>query len=192
MLKDLHIKNYALIDTIQLSFDEGLTIITGETGAGKSILLGGLELVRGKRAQQGLLKNISQKSVVETSFCINNYQLNKFFEQNDLDFEKETIIRRELLPNGKSRAFVNDTPVRLEILNLLTENLIDIHSQHQTLELNNKNLQFNLLDAVADNYELINDYKLDYQKYNKLNLTMNDLSEKLKNANNELAYKQFQ
>ncbi len=192
MLNNLYIKNYALIDKINLSFDKGLTIITGETGAGKSILLGGLELIRGKRAQQGLLKNTDEKSVVEASFDINKYGLQTFFHLNDLDFEKNTIIRRELLPNGKSRAFVNDTPVRLEQLNALSEKLLDIHSQHQTLELNRKSFQFELLDAVSGNQDLLMSYQKDYKRYNTVKKQLQDLSVKLMYAEKELEYKKFQ
>jgi DNA repair protein RecN (Recombination protein N) len=192
MLKELHIKNYALIQKIDLDFEAGLTIITGETGAGKSILLGGLELVRGKRAQQGLLKNPDEKSVVEAMFDVEKYHLKKFFQTEDLDYESQTIIRRELLPGGKSRAFVNDTPVRLDSLVNLTEKLIDIHSQHQTLELNQKEYQFALLDAVSKNEKLLNSYKAEYQQYKSLNANLSELKSKLDSAEKELEYKNFQ
>jgi len=192
MLKNLYIKNYALIDKINLSFDKGLTIITGETGAGKSILLGGLELVRGTRAQQGLLKNTAEKSVVEAVFEIKNYSLQTFFEQEDIDYEPETIIRRELLPSGKSRAFINDTPARLDVMNKLTDNLLDIHSQHQTLELTRKDFQFDLLDAVAGNGSLLKAYKAGYQKYTQTKKELQELSVKLMYAEKELEYKKFQ
>ena len=192
MLQNLYIRNYALIDKIILSFDKGLTIITGETGAGKSILLGGLELVRGKRAQQGLLKDASQKSIVEATFNIAPYHLQALFEAEDLDYEPETIIRRELLPNGKSRAFVNDSPARLESLNRLAVKLLDIHSQHQTLELNEKAFQFELLDAVSGNSNLLNSYRIDYQKYKELKQDLQELSVKLMYAEKELAYKKHQ
>ncbi len=192
MLQNLYIKNYALIDKINLSFKPGLTIITGETGAGKSILLGGLELIRGKRTQQGLLKDQQQKSIVEATFDIEKYQLQKLFEQEDLDYEPETIIRRELLPNGKSRAFVNDSPARLDSLNRLSEALLDIHSQHQTLELNQKSFQFDLIDAVAGNEKLLNTYGNAYQKYIALKKQLQELSVKLMYAEKELDYKKFQ
>ena len=192
MLQNLYIKNYALIDKINLSFDKGLTIITGETGAGKSILLGGLELIRGKRAQQGLLKDASQKSIVEATFNIAPYHLQNIFESNDLDYEPETIIRRELLPNGKSRAFINDSPARLESLSHLTTKLLDIHSQHQTLELNEKSFQFELLDAVSNNTDLLKSYQSDYQKYKMLKKDLQALSVKLMYAEKELSYKKHQ
>ena len=192
MLQNLYIKNYALIDKINLSFDKGLTIITGETGAGKSILLGGLELIRGKRAQQGLLKDASQKSIVEATFDISAYHLQNIFESEDLDYEPETIIRRELLSNGKSRAFVNDSPARLESLTRLTGKLLDIHSQHQTLELNEKPFQYELLDAVSDNSDLLKRYQSDYQKYKILKQDLQEFSVKLMYAEKELSYKKHQ
>ena len=192
MLKNLYIKNYALIDKIKLSFDKGLTIITGETGAGKSILIGGLDLIRGTRAQQGLLKNTAEKSVVEAVFEVENYGLQPFFEQEDIDYEPETIIRRELLPNGKSRAFINDTPVRLEGMQKLSNKLLDIHSQHQTLELTRKEFQFDLLDAVAGNQALLKSYRAGYQKYITTKKELQELSLKLMYAEKELEYKKFQ
>jgi len=192
MLKHLEIKNYALIEHIELDFDKGLTIITGETGAGKSILLGGMELILGKRAQQGLLKNKERKSVVEGQFYIENYALENFFDRHSLDYEKDTFIRRELLPGGKSRAFVNDTPVKLEVLSNLTKKLIDIHSQHQTLELNKKEFQFDLLDAVAETEKEIKEYQAYLKRYNKLNTEIKSLQDKLQNAKEELQYKSFQ
>ena len=192
MIQNLYIKNYALIDKINLSFGPGLTIITGETGAGKSILLGGLELVRGKRAQQGLLKNADDKSIVEATFDIKNYHLQPLFDQENMDYEPESIFRRELLPNGKSRAFVNDTPARLESLNKLSEHLLDIHSQHQTLELNQKSFQYELVDAIAGNQKLLETYQNNYQKYLELKKQLQELSVKLMYAEKELDYKKFQ
>lgn len=192
MLQNLYIKNYALIDKVNLLFGNGLTIITGETGAGKSILLGGLELIRGKRTQQGLLKDISAKSIVEATFILDNNHLKNSFDKNNLDYEQETIIRRELLPNGKSRAFVNDTPVRLEVLNDLTYQLLDIHSQHQTLELTQKSFQFDLLDAVSDNKILLKTYSAYFEKYQQIKKQLQELSVKLMYAEKELEYKKFQ
>ena len=136
MLTSLSIKNYALIDNLQVDFNNGFSIITGETGAGKSILLGGLSLILGKRADLSSLKNKTQKCIIEAVFNVSNYNLKALFETEDLDYETQTIIRREILPSGKSRAFVNDTPVTLNSLQILGVRLIDIHSQHQTLQLN--------------------------------------------------------
>ncbi len=192
MLKHFEIKNYALIDHVELEFDKGLTIITGETGAGKSILLGGMELILGKRARQGLLKNPDKKSIVEAEFDVQKYRLKNLFENNELDYEDDTFIRRELLPGGKSRAFVNDSPVRLESLAMLTEKLIDIHSQHQTLELNKKEFQFDLIDSLANNESLLNEYKIGLKLYKKLKNELDELKNKLETAHQELEYKSFQ
>ena len=148
MLTKLHIKNYAIIENLDVDFVTGLTTITGETGAGKSILLGGLSLVLGKRVDLSNIK-IQQKSVIESVFNLDMYNLKSFFERNDLEYDKETIIRREILPSGKSRAFVNDSPVSLSILLELGTRLIDIHSQHATLSITKNDFQFDIIDALA-------------------------------------------
>ena len=192
MLKHLEIKNYALIEHIELDFEKGLVIITGETGAGKSILLGGMELILGKRAQQGLLKNKEKKSIVEGQFAIKNYHLQEFFDHNMLDYEEDTYIRRELLPGGKSRAFINDTPVKLETLSALSKKLIDIHSQHQTLELNNKEFQFELVDAVANTHHDLQEFKKKLKNFRSLEQEIESLQQKLQTAEEELQYKSFQ
>ncbi|MCB0376665.1 MAG: AAA family ATPase, partial [Sinomicrobium sp.] len=155
MLTSLSIKNYTLIDDIRVRFGSGLSIITGETGAGKSILLGGLSLILGKRADPGALKNKDEKCVVEAEFAIAAYHLNDFFAAQDIDFDEKTIVRREILPGGKSRAFVNDTPVTLNTLSLLAGKLIDIHSQHETLQLKDDDFQFEIIDAIASNATLL-------------------------------------
>ena len=170
MLTHLSIKNFALIDSLQVEFDKGLTIITGETGAGKSILLGGLALILGKRADLSSLKNKERKCVIEAEFAIQHYKLSPFFTENDLDYDDETIIRREILPSGKSRAFINDVPVRLGVLQKLGEQLIDIHSQHQTLELTDDQFQFQVIDTLATVSEEVGNYQKqlsDYQKGKK-------------------------
>ena len=149
MLSDLSIKNYALIDNLQVQFDSGFTSITGETGAGKSVLLGGLALVLGKRVDFSHINDLSKKCIIEASFNVESFNLKSFFENNDLDFEFLTILRREILPSGKSRAFINDSPVNLSLLNALGEKLIDIHSQQQTQELTNDDFQFQVLDALS-------------------------------------------
>lgn len=151
MLTALYIKNYALIDELNVQFNNGLTIITGETGAGKSILLGGLGLVLGKRADLSQVKHTDEKCIIEATFDIANYDLKPVFESLDLDYELQTIIRREILPSGKSRAFINDTPVTLENLVALSDYLIDIHSQHQTLQVTQDEYQFTVIDALAEN-----------------------------------------
>ena len=155
MLASLSISNFALIDKLGIDFSDGFSIITGETGAGKSILLGALGLVLGKRADLTSLKNKEEKCVIEAHFQIANYNLQAFFDSNDLDYEDETIIRREILPSGKSRAFINDSPVNLQELQDLSVFLIDIHSQHQTQELSEELFQFQIIDSVAENQDNI-------------------------------------
>jgi DNA repair protein RecN (Recombination protein N) len=186
MLTNLSIKNYALIESLSVNFKDKLSIITGETGAGKSILLGALGLVLGKRADSTTLKNKEVKCVIEGQFSISNYSLEDFFQENDLDFEKETIIRREILPSGKSRAFINDTPTTLQVLNLLSEKLIDVHSQHQTLQLSDVSFQFQILDAKANNSAKIESYKRGLIVYKKL---LKELKELIKSQ--KLAQEQF-
>ena len=159
MLQSLVIKNYALINDIKVDFKEGLTIITGETGAGKSILLGALSLLLGKRADLSSSMDSSKKCIIEGQFSIKQYNLKGFFKNNDLDFEVDTIIRRELLPSGKSRAFINDTPVTLSVLSTLGSRLIDIHSQHETLQLLSDSFQFYILDSLANTSETLQEYK---------------------------------
>ncbi len=159
MLLSLSIKNYALIESLETDFSNHFSVITGETGAGKSILLGALGLVLGNRADLTSLKDKEKKCIIEAQFSISNYNLQSFFEENDMDYEDKTIIRREILPSGKSRAFVNDSPVNLQELQELGEMLLDIHSQHQTRELTEENYQIDILDAVANNGEWVTSYQ---------------------------------
>ncbi len=168
MLVALSIKNYALIENLSVNFKDKLSIITGETGAGKSVLLGALGLVLGKRADSSTLKETSKKCIIEAQFSISDYNLISFFENNDLDFEKETILRREILPSGKSRAFINDTPTTLNVLQSLSEQLIDIHSQHQTLQLADVNFQFHILDALVHNTAKLTSYSNGLKLYHQL------------------------
>ncbi|HAS19670.1 MAG TPA: DNA repair protein RecN, partial [Flavobacteriaceae bacterium] len=165
MLTHLKIKNFALIEELEASFSSGMTCITGETGAGKSILLGGLSLVLGKRADLSSLFNPTQKCVVEASFNICSYALRPLFEDLDLDYEEETVVRREILPQGKSRAFVNDTPVTLAALEELSRYLIDIHSQNDTATLLESDYQFQVLDALAKNQKPLSDYQHTLSEY---------------------------
>jgi len=165
LLSSISIKNYALINELHIDFSSGLSIITGETGAGKSILLGALGLVLGNRAELSTLKNTTKKCVVEAVVGIDKYNLKDFFETEDIDYEPNTILRREILPSGKSRAFVNDTPVTLSVLTLLRARLIDVHSQHQTLQVSDQQFQFQLLDAVASNDSNLTSYKSELEKY---------------------------
>jgi DNA repair protein RecN (Recombination protein N) len=169
VLTNLSIKNYALIENLSVNFKDNLSIITGETGAGKSILLGALGLVLGKRADSTTLKDAENKCIIEAQFSIGNYNLISFFKENDIDFETETIIRREILPSGKSRAFINDTPTTLQVLLALSELLIDVHSQHQTLALADVNFQFQIIDALANNAAKIESYKRGLLLFNKIN-----------------------
>ena len=166
MLKSLSIKNYALIDDLSVRFNNGLSIITGETGAGKSILVGGLSLILGKRADISVVKDVSKKCIIEVVFDVGNYNLKTIFNENEIDYETETIIRREILPSGKSRAFINDSPVNLNQLSTISSTIIDIHSQHQTLELTQNNFQFEVIDSISNNINRIEDYKNCLDLYN--------------------------
>ena len=175
MITSLSIKNYALIDTLHVDFNGGLSIITGETGAGKSILLGGLSLILGKRADLNSLKDSTQKCVIEAVFDISDYNLKALFRAEDFDYESQTIIRREILPSGKSRAFVNDSPVNLNSLQLLGARLIDIHSQHQTLELTSNEFQFQIIDAIAKHDGVLQNYKDLLKAYKTLQIELKEL-----------------
>ncbi len=165
MIQSLSINNFALIEKLHIDFSSGFSIITGETGAGKSILLGALGMVLGKRADLTSLKNKDEKCIIEAHFHISNYNLRHFFESNDLDYEEITILRREVLPSGKSRAFINDTPVNLQELQELSDYLIDVHSQHQTQELSENSYQFQIIDAVAANGNLIEKYSANLKQF---------------------------
>ncbi len=191
MLSELSIKNYALIDTLEVQFDSGFTSITGETGAGKSILLGGLALVLGKRVDFSNINDPNQKCIIEASFNIENFNLKPFFEDNDLDFETLTILRREILPSGKSRAFVNDSPVNLAVLAELGGQLIDIHSQQQTQELTNDDFQFQIIDALAKNSADIETYQQLLKSYKSTQKQLSDLIASKLQAEKEQDYQSF-
>jgi len=188
LLTQLSINNYALINHLSIDFSSGLSIITGETGAGKSILLGALGLVLGNRADLSSLKDTSTKCIVEAKVAISNYNLQDFFTSVDLDYEAETIIRREILPSGKSRAFVNDTPVTLNILNELRSKLIDVHSQHQTMQLSDASFQFEILDALAKNTDRIASYKRGFIQLGSLKKELLSLETSQKEANKQYDY----
>ncbi|MDP6922871.1 MAG: AAA family ATPase, partial [Lutibacter sp.] len=188
MLTNLSIENYALIEKLRVDFKDNLSVITGETGAGKSILLGALGLVLGKRADATTLKKADKKCVIEAGFSIDNYQLDAFFKENDLDFDSQTIIRREILPSGKSRAFINDTPATLQVLQSLGERLVDIHSQHQTLQLSNTDFQFEILDALAGNAERVESYRRGLTLFRALNKELAQLKERQQAAQEQEAY----
>ena len=191
MITSLKISNYALIEHLDISFDSGMTCITGETGAGKSILMGGLGLVLGKRADMSVLKDNQKKCVIEASFLIDKYNLQDFFEASGLDYEAETLLRREIIPTGKSRAFINDTPVNLDTLVRLSEVLIDVHSQLENQSLFKNEYQFLVLDAIAGNQETLKAYKNKLSEYQ----TTQKEYEHLKSLNEEAAkiqdYNQF-
>lgn len=191
MITSLSIKNYALIDNLQVDFNGGLSIITGETGAGKSILLGGLSLILGKRADLNSLKDTTQKCIVEAVFDVSHYNLESLFDAEDFDYETQTIIRREILPSGKSRAFVNDSPVNLASLQLLGERLVDIHSQHQTLQLTSNDFQFQVIDALANNDELLQSYATELKAYKKLQKELQELHDFQAEAIKEHDYNSF-
>lgn len=191
MLTSLSIKNYALIDNLQVNFNDGLSIITGETGAGKSILLGGLSLILGKRADLSSLKDNTQKCIIEAVFNVANYNLKSLFETEDFDYEAQTIIRREILPSGKSRAFVNDSPVNLNSLQLLGERLIDVHSQHQTLQLTSNDFQFQVIDALANNTSVLEDYSIELKGFKNLKKELKALLDFQAEAIKEQDYNAF-
>ena len=191
MITSLSIKNYALIEKLSIDFSKGFSIITGETGAGKSIILGAIGLVLGKRADLTSLKNKEEKCVIEAHFEISKYNLIPFFEENDLDYENETIIRREILPSGKSRAFINDSPVNLQELQELSLFLIDIHSQQQTQELSDENVQFEIIDAIANNKETILEYQAVLKSYKSDKSKLNSLLKKQSESKKEQEYNTF-
>ncbi|MCS4303575.1 DNA repair protein RecN [Chryseobacterium sp. BIGb0232] len=190
MLSRIYIKNFALIDTLDVSLNNGLQVITGETGAGKSIILGALRLILGERADVKSISKAEEKSVVETEFALNN-QFKKFFIENDLDYELQTIIRREILPSGKSRAFINDVPVTLDILKELSSQLIDIHSQFETSNLFTSEYQFKIIDGLSENKKIIDDYQQAFSAFQNLNTLLKKLKTQLSETNKESDYKDF-
>jgi DNA repair protein RecN (Recombination protein N) len=192
MLVKLYVQNYALIKDLDVELEDGLTIITGETGAGKSILLGALSLILGTRADSSVLLKKNEKCVVEGTFRIENYDLSEFFASNELDYESVTILRREINPAGKSRAFINDTPVTINLLKELGDRLIDIHSQHQTLMLHDNSFQLNVIDSFAGTSKLKDEYKLVYKNYRMLSREFDELAEKADRNKADLEYFQFQ
>lgn len=191
MIVSLSIENFALIEKLSVRFSDGFSVITGETGAGKSILLGALGLVLGKRADLSSLKNKEEKCIIEAHFQLKNYNLKSFFDDNDLDYEEETIIRREILPSGKSRAFINDTPVNLNELQELSNFLIDIHSQHQTQELSEDGVQFQIIDSVASNEVILNEFCIQLKEYKKIKSEIKLKRELLLSFSKEQDYNSF-
>ncbi|MGA0373396.1 MAG: DNA repair protein RecN [Flavobacteriaceae bacterium] len=191
MITSLKISNYALIEYLDISFDKGMTCITGETGAGKSILMGGLGLVLGKRADLSVLKDNKKKCVIEASFLIGKYNLKDFFDEAGLDYEEETLLRREIIPNGKSRAFINDTPVNLDLLGCLSEVLIDVHSQLENQSLFKNEYQFLVLDAIAGNQEILKNYQNKLREYQNAKREYDHLNQLNEDAVKIQDYNQF-
>ena len=193
MIKQLHISNYALIDKLDIPFADGLTIITGETGAGKSIILGALSLILGERADSKAIRDTSAKTVVEATFDIGGYHLEPFFKTNDIDWDKhECLIRRELSPTGRSRAFVNDTPVALTVLRELTTQLLDIHSQHSNMLLSQPAYQLSILDSIAGNSELLNNYRTAYKSYREAVKALDETQRAMEQLRQNEDYIRFQ
>ena len=178
MLQSIHIQNYALIESLDIDFHSGFSVITGETGAGKSIILGAIGLLVGQRADIKAIKTGATKCIVEARFNVSSYQLESFFEAHDLEYDgEECILRRELLASGKSRAFINDTPASLAQMKELGEKLIDVHSQHQNLLLNQENFQLNVLDILAHDEKELQAYKELYSEYKKVSRELSDILE---------------
>jgi DNA repair protein RecN (Recombination protein N) len=192
MLQSIYIQNYALINELEIDFNKGLNIITGETGAGKSILLGALSLILGQRADTSVLKDKSKKCFVEAQFYIQKYNLKYFFSDNDIDYDDLTTIRREITNNGKSRAFINDTPVNLSVLKNLSDSLIDIHSQHENLLLGDDHFQLGLVDSFANHSGLLDNYKTKLEVCNALKSEYNNILNNADKAKSDLDYLQFQ
>ena len=191
MLREIKINNYALIDSIEMSFKPGMTSITGETGAGKSIILGGLSLVLGSRVDNSKIINKNIKCFVEAVFDIGEYNLKSFFDQNSLDYEKQTILRREVIPSGKSRAFINDTPVNLDILSKLGNSLIDVHSQHNNLNLLDNNFKYLILDSLANNEKLVLDYKKEYNDLKEIEIEIEKFEKNKLNLDEQSDYNKY-
>lgn len=191
LITSLKILNYALIDNLDISFTDGLSCITGETGAGKSILMGGLSLVLGKRADLNVLKDPNKKCVIEATFYIDNYSLRDFFDEAQIDYQKETLLRREIIPSGKSRAFINDSPVTLEKINRLSDFLIDVHSQNENQTLFKDEYQFLVLDALAKNDILLNEYNKNLIEFNVTKKIYDELLLKSHSLKQESDYNKF-
>lgn len=192
MLNRLVIQNYALIDNLDISFSKDLNILTGETGAGKSIILGALSLLLGQRAESKYFYNQQKKCVIEGIFQVREFHLSDFFSDNDLDYDAETVLRREISSDGKSRAFINDTPVNLTTLRQMGEKLIDIHSQHATIEINDEAFQLNVLDIVAGHQPLLEKYKQTFKTHQKTVAKLKDLIAESQQSKADQNYFQFQ
>ena len=192
MLKRLYISNYALIDRLEINFQSGLTIVTGETGAGKSILLGALSLILGERAETKAVRDTSQKTIVEATMSICGYGLQQMFEQADIDYDDECIMRREVAPNGRSRAFVNDTPVSLAFMREVATHLVDIHSQHSNMLLADPQFQLSIIDSLANNASLRQQYNQKFIEFEKTQRLLKITTEEYEKERAEEDYIRFQ
>jgi DNA repair protein RecN (Recombination protein N) len=192
MIKHLLVENYALIDKLDIAFEEGLTVITGETGAGKSIMLGALALILGQRADTQVLMHKDRKCIIEGTFSLDNISITDLFEKYQLDYDALTCFRREITPQGKSRAFVNDTPVNLNVMKELAERLIDIHSQHQTLLIGESSFQFDVVDSFARNFEAVNAFRGAFREWQKQKEFIEELEAREKRSRADLDYFRFQ
>lgn len=192
MIQRLHIRNYAIIEELSIDFSPGLTIITGETGAGKSILLGALGLIMGRRADIKSLYNLESKCTIEAHFDVGRYDLKAFFEEHDLDYDTQLVVRREITPSGKSRAFVNDTPTTLNVLQDLSSSLIDLHQQFDNLDIHKISFQLRLLDALAENRELLSRYQQGYVAYRRNCRQLEECLEQQQSASKEFDFLSFQ
>ena len=191
MLKSLSIKNYLLIDELSVSFNNGFTVITGETGAGKSILVGGISLILGKRADLSVNRDKSQKCIIEGVFDIGSYNLKSIFDKQELDYDTETILRREISSSGKSRAFINDSPVNLGQLSAIGSKIIDIHSQYQNLEILEDDFQFNILDIISNNNSNVLEYENLLQSYKTKKIDLDSFVDERKNLIQSIDYNRF-
>ena len=192
MIKNIHIRNYALIDKTDIELEKGFTIITGETGAGKSILLGAIGLTLGQRADVAAIMDKSRKCVVEITYNVVGYDLQRWFVDNDLDYDDFVVVRRELMADGKSRAFINDTPVNNKVLKEFGSFLIDVHSQHQSLLIGQPEYQLEILDAFCGNQSLLKDYKVKYARRQGVLAELNFVKQKAREAAQEEDYLKFQ
>ena len=193
MLSQLYIKNFTLIDTLDMDFRSGFSVITGETGAGKSIILGAIGLLLGQRADSKSVKMGTEKCVIEAHFDLSRYGMERFFEENDIEFDAaDTIIRRELTAAGKSRAFINDTPVALSMLKELGEQLVDVHSQHQNLLLNKQDFQLSVVDIIANDAKELADYQQAFTRYQSLNKELQRVREEISQGQQNADFLQFQ
>ena len=193
MLKQLYIKNFTLIDTLNIELHPGFSVITGETGAGKSIILGAIGLLLGQRADSKSIKQGADKCVIEAHFDLSRYGMEGFFEENDIEYDdSDTIIRRELLSSGKSRAFINDTPVALTMLKELGERLVDVHSQHQNLLLNKQDFQLSVVDVIAGDGRQLQDYQQAFKAYSDAKRQLEQLKEDIERNSQNTDFLQFQ